>query len=84
MAVKRRRDSPDPAVPIPKLGLLFGRILMQAIRRVGDDSMDAAIRLPLKPIKAIGMNHRRPTAGKRLFPCLELAEFLLIYGKARP
>jgi hypothetical protein len=42
VAVERRRDAPDAAVPAPELLLLGGFVFAQSVRGVGDDGFDGA------------------------------------------
>lgn len=51
---------------------------MQAVWGIGNDCVQAAFGLSLNPIKAIGVHHRRSTAGERLLPGLQLTEVLLV------
>ncbi len=55
MTIEGRRDAPHTSLSKTELGLLFNRVFVQSVGRVGDDGVKAAIGLLLNPIEAVGM-----------------------------
>src|ERR1700690_3986336 len=51
--IKRRRYSPDSAVPVSQLLLFFVSVLLQAIRRICNNRMPMVRRLVAHPLQAI-------------------------------
>jgi len=70
VSIKRRRNSPHPAFAVAELGLLFGRILVQSIRRVRDNRVDGVVFLSADPIKAIRVVENCLADTKRFPPWL--------------
>src|SRR5438105_1549632 len=48
-----RRNSPDAATPTAKLPFFIWRILLQAIRRIGNNRVHVVRRLAIHPLQAI-------------------------------
>ena len=40
MPIERRGNAPDPAASVAKFDLFFLAVLDEAVRRIGDDSVD--------------------------------------------
>jgi hypothetical protein len=53
MAVERRRDSPDAADAVRPLFDLIEVVLLHAVRRVGDDRVEAVFGQETQPLKAV-------------------------------
>lgn len=68
MPVERRRYSPDSALASAELRLLFWRVLLQAVRRVGHYGADATVLLTIQPIETVRMDELRSTNGNWLCP----------------
>lgn len=67
MAIIRRRDSPNSPLSIAKLGLLFGRIFVEAIGGVSDNGVKTIFLLFFKPIETIGVEEGRSSMMKWFF-----------------
>ena len=77
MAVEGWRHPPNPALPIAKLRLLFGRIFMEAVGGIRHDRVNAVLLLPLQPIEAVGMVEDRVIETERISPRRLVEEILL-------
>jgi hypothetical protein len=60
MTVKRWRDSPDATPSFTQLRLLFRRVFVKAIRRIGHNGMDRIIGSLFQPIKAVSVDEGGP------------------------
>ena len=65
VAIERRRDAPDAAVPLAQLCLFLLAIFDQAVRRIGHDRFHAVCRRFRQPVETIAMNERCISKPKR-------------------
>src|SRR3990172_5034577 len=61
-AIERRRNSPHSAIPVGPLFNLVEVVFLHAVRGIGDDGLNAALRDSTHPLKAIRVNDERAGA----------------------
>src|SRR5579863_7643316 len=52
-AVKRGRNSPYSSAPASQFSLFIGRVLLEAVRRIGNNSLHVVCRLVVHPLQAV-------------------------------
>ena len=77
VAVEGRWNTPDTALFLPKLALLLGRVFVQPVGRVGDDSVDAVVFALAEPVETIRMIQAGSGELCRGAPRLHLAKHAL-------
>lgn len=70
MAVERRGNPPDAALSFSQLRLLFLSVLVEAVRRIRYDCMNAVCRLLLQPVEAVSVMERCSSKRNRGLRCL--------------
>ena len=71
MTIEGGRDAPHPTFSYAEFGLLFGRVFVQAVRRIGNHRVKAFVRLVLDPVEAVRVKKSRLVKLHGFTPFLE-------------
>ena len=71
VTIERWRQSPNSSPACSQLRLLFRRVLLKPVRRIGDHGMDRMVFPVIQPVEAVAVDQRGLTVAVRILPSIQ-------------